>query len=302
MGEVKGIVKHLMRLQRSVAVAALCMVALVVLAAPAMAYDAPYPPNARLMGMGWTYVGVADKPDAACSNPAAFGVNEGEISFSLGAGFGGSLRDHGLLYAGVCDKDRGLGAGGLAFVYQSAADGETTSQLRYATYRLGKSVTDWLSLGAGIGYLRIGDDPRSFVTTDIGVMFNLGYLHAGVQASGVTKSTFGEDEPLKTEFSPEFAAGLSVKPSKSFMIAADVHGLAGRDGAIEPWYSGGAEIWIADRIALRGGAIAEKDDGDWAMSYTGGIGLKTRQGEIGYSLMGKKGGVSAQSVTVSAWF
>ena len=293
---------HLVRRQRGAFAAALCVLGLLAIAAPAMAYDAPYPPNARLMGMGWTYVGVADKPDAACSNPAAFGFDEREIALSLGVGFGGSVKDCDLLYAGVCDKDRGLGAGGLAFVYQKIANEEANGGLRYATYRLGKSVTDWLSLGAGIGYLRIGDDPRSLVTTDIGVMFNLGYLYAGVQASGVTKSTFGEDEPLKTEFSPEFAAGLSVKPSKSFMIAADVHGLAGRDGAIEPWYSGGAEIWIADRIALRGGAIAEKDDGDWAMSYTGGIGLKTRQGEIGYSLMGKKGGVSAQSVTVSAWF
>ena len=118
----------------------------------------------------------------------------------------------------------------------------------------------------------------------------------------MTKSTFGEDEPLKTEFSPEFAAGLS---SEAVQVVYDSCRRSWTSWA--RWrhrtvVSGGAEIWIADRIALRGGAIAEKDDGDWAMSYTGGIGLKTRQGEIGYSLMGKKGGVSAQSVTVSAWF
>ena len=74
------------------------------------------------------------------------------------AGFGGSVKDCDLLYAGVCVQRRGLGAGGLAFVYQKIAN-EANGGLRYATYRLGKSKTDWLSRGAGIGYLRIGDDP-----------------------------------------------------------------------------------------------------------------------------------------------
>ncbi|MDD2202575.1 MAG: hypothetical protein PHP20_10065 [Firmicutes bacterium] len=299
---MKGMVKLLMRLQRSAVMAVLCMVALVVAAAPTMACNSPYPPNARIMGMGWTHVGVADNPDAACSNPAVFGFNEGEISLSLGAGFGGSLKDCNLLYAGICDKDRGLGAGGLAFVYQKTADEEATGGLRYTTYRLGKSVTDWLSLGAGVGYVKIGDDSRSFLTTDVGAMLNFGYLCAGIQASGVTRTTFGEDEPMKTEFSPEFAIGLSVKPSKSFTMAVDLHGLGGRDSGVEPWYSGGAEVWIADSVALRGGAIRERDDGEWATSYTGGVGFKVNQGEIGYSLMWKQGGMSAQYATASARF
>jgi hypothetical protein len=293
---------HLVKGQRSASVAALCILWLLVIAAPTMAYDALYPPNARLMGMGWTWVGVADSPDAACSNPAAFGFNEDEASIALGAGFVGNVKDCDLLYAGICDKDRGLGAGGLAFVYQKTADEGASDGLRYATYRLGKKVADYLSLGAGVGYLKIGGEPQNFLATDIGVMLKAGALYVGIQASGITKSTFGQDEPMKTEFSPEFAIGLSLRPSESFVMGVDVHGLKKGDNGFAPWYSCGAELWLADRLALRCGAIAVEEDGEKAISCSGGVGLKVKQGEIGYAIIRSKDGSNAHAVMATASF
>ena len=98
-----------------------------------MAYDAPYPPNARLMGMGWT-CGVADKPDAACSIRNFWG-QRGGYPFSR-SWFWGQPEDHGLLYAGCAIKIAGLEPVDSHLSIR-ALPTEATSQLRYATYRLG---------------------------------------------------------------------------------------------------------------------------------------------------------------------
>ncbi len=275
-----------------------------VLAAPAAALELPYPPNARLMAMGWTFVGVCDQHDPGRTNPGAYGFNGDQVTLSLGAGFGAGLDldTFNTVYAGVSDMDRGVGGGGLALVYCKAGEGEDGQGLKYATYGIGKKVADWCSLGLSLSYSQAVGSKRGAVTTDAGLMLRLGAISAGVQASSITRSLVGGGIKPETEFTPSVSVGLALVPSRAFTLALDAHGLTGQDEGVEPWYSGGAEVWLKDKIALRAGAFGSFEEGAASLSYTGGVGLRMGKAEIGYALVFSDGGLSAQCVTASSSF
>lgn len=274
------------------------------LAVPAAALELPYPPNARLMAMGWTFVGVYDQHDPGRTNPGAYGFNGDQVTLSLGAGFGAGLDldKFNTVYAGVSDLDRGVGGGGLALVYCKGGEGEDDQGLRYAMYGVGKKVADWCSLGLSLSYSQAVGTKRGALTTDAGLMLRLGAISAGVQASSITRSLVGGGVKPETEFTPSVSVGLALAPSKAFTLALDAHGLTGRGEGIEPWYSGGAEVWLKDKMALRAGAFGSFEDGATNLSYTGGVGLRMGKAEISYALVWSDGGLSAQCVTASSSF
>ena len=271
-----------------------------ILAGPACALELPYPPNARLMAMGWTFVGVVDQHDPGRSNPGAYGFNSDQVTLSLGAGFGAGLDAFSTVYAGVSDLDRGVGGGGLALVYSKAKEGE--HDLKYATYGIGRKVADWCSLGLSLAYAQQSDSERAALTTDTGLLLKIGTLSAGVQASSITTSLVGGGVKMETEFTPEISVGLAFAPSKALTVAVDAHGVVKHDDGAQPWYSGGAEVWLRDKLALRVGAFGSFAEGAADLSYTGGVGIKMGKAEVGYALVWSDGGLRAQCFTASSSF
>jgi len=271
-----------------------------ILAGPASALELPYPPNARLMAMGWTFVGVVDQHDPGRSNPGAYGFNSDQVTLSLGAGFGAGLDAFSTVYAGVSDLDRGVGGGGLALVYSKAEEGE--HDLKYATYGIGRKVADWCSLGLSLAYAQQSDSERAALTTDTGLLLKIGTLSAGVQASSITTSLVGGGVKMETEFTPEISVGLAFAPSKALTVAVDAHGVVKHDDGAQPWYSGGAEVWLRDKLALRVGAFGSFAEGAADLSYTGGVGIKMGKAEVGYALVWSDGGLRAQCFTASSSF
>jgi len=271
-----------------------------ILAGPASALELPYPPNARLMAMGWTFVGVVDQHDPGRSNPGAYGFNSDQVTLSLGAGFGAGLDAFSTVYAGVSDLDRGVGGGGLALVYSKAKEGE--HDLKYATYGIGRKVADWCSLGLSLAYAQQSDSERAALTTDTGLLLKIGTLSAGVQASSITTSLVGGGVKMETEFTPEISVGLAFAPSKALTVAVDAHGVVKHDDGAQPWYSGGAEVWLRDKLALRVGAFGSFAEGAADLSYTGGVGIKMGKAEVGYALVWSDGGLRAQCFTASSSF
>ena len=271
-----------------------------ILAMPAAALELPYPPNARLMAMGWTFVGVPDQHDPGRSNPGAYGFNSEQVTLSLGAGFGAGLDAFNTVYAGVSDMDRGVGGGGLALVYCKAEEGGP--DLKYAVYGIGRKVTDWCSLGLSLAYAQQAHSERAALTADAGLLLKIGALSAGVQASSITTSLVGGGVKMETEFTPEVSVGLAFAPSKAFTMAVDAHGVVKHDDSGAPWYSGGAEVWLKDKLALRVGAFGSFADGAADLSYTGGFGIKMGKAEVGYALVWSDGGLSSQCFTASSSF
>ncbi|MEA4884584.1 MAG: hypothetical protein VB144_13205 [Clostridia bacterium] len=268
--------------------------------APALAYGGPLPPDARLVGMGWTYVGVLDLPNPACANPAAFGFGVDGISGLVGIGIGGSTADGGTLFAGVRDVDRGIGAGGLSIAYRRPAGAEPA--VMHLGYGIGKKLGDRYALGLGIGYARIADSTVQTLTTDAGLALKFGAFSAGVMASGITASRFGDGNTMETDFVPEVSFGLALRPLKPITLAVDAHDVFGRDSTRNPWYSGGVEVWIRDRFALRCGAIASPKTEGVEMSYTGGLGFRAGKVDFGYALTWEAGAASNHCVTIGAKF
>jgi hypothetical protein len=286
---------------RAIVVFALALgLAAAILAGPASALELPYPPNARLMAMGWTFVGVVDQHDPGRSNPGAYGFNSDQVTLSLGAGFGAGLDAFSTVYAGVSDLDRGVGGGGLALVYSKAKEGE--HDLKYATYGIGRKVADWCSLGLSLAYAQQSDSERAALTTDTGLLLKIGTLSAGVQASSITTSLVGGGVKMETEFTPEISVGLAFAPSKALTVAVDAHGVVKHDDGAQPWYSGGAEVWLRDKLALRVGAFGSFAEGAADLSYTGGVGIKMGKAEVGYALVWSDGGLRAQCFTASSSF
>ena len=107
---------------------------------------------------------------------------------------------------------------------------------------------------------------------------------------------------METEFTPEVSVGLAFAPSKAFAMAFDAHGVVRHDDSGEPWYSGGAEVWLRDKLALRVGAFGSFAEGAADLSYTGGFGIKMGKAEVGYALVWSDGGLSAQCFTASSSF
>jgi len=107
---------------------------------------------------------------------------------------------------------------------------------------------------------------------------------------------------METEFTPEVSVGVAFAPSKAFTMAVDAHGVVRHDDSGEPWYSGGAEVWLRDKLALRVGAFGSFAEGAADLSYTGGFGIKMGKAEVGYALVWSDGGLSAQCFTASSSF
>lgn len=291
------------RSRRAVTFAAAFLLAAALLAVPSSAAAGwPEALDARTAGMGLAYVAVTGSPNPVCANPASYGFDIGEVTILGGGAFSGSVSDDCSAFVALRDVDRGSGAGGLSFTYHRSLQESSSTRALSSMYQVGKAPREWLALGVGVGYSKAGADEAPEVTTEAGLILRLGTLRLGALVSDVSSTRLGPVDGPRTTFKPSMSIGVALETAGGLTLAADAHNLLSVDGDDDKWYSGGAELWVSKRFALRCGAMVAGESGDVKTRYTGGFSFKVDKMQIGYAIIAGKGSPSAHCVSASAHF
>jgi hypothetical protein len=265
--------------------------------------------DARLLGMGYSYVGLWGDPNPLYSNPASFGLTRGVLSLSFGTIFGGSGEDMGFRFVSLTDEERDAGAGGFAWgQYKSCEDDNETISNVY-NYMVGQGFKDLGSLGVGLRYVRGSEFSGSTLVsswhgfaTDVGVMFRYKVVALGILARDVAKTQLRFSDGTEQKIAPTYSLGLSLRPLKGAVIALDVHELSMGESVSSGAISGGFEGKITPYIALRGGMILEDGFQGGITAYTGGLGLLFGDFELGYACLVSDEQIKKQCISVMRRF
>jgi hypothetical protein len=253
----------------------------------------------RVAGMGLAHVGVLGAPSPTCTNPASYGFEVTQVSVVAGAAFVPDMKEVAGFVA-MSDVDHGLGAGGFSFSYRRTMEEEPSGTSMKGVYQVGKATNDWLSLGLGVGLVR-SDDADPLLTTEAGAIVKLGAFRVGALVSDITATRFGEDD-IDTAITPSMSVGVAIQTAGGLTIAADAHDLLSSSGETSTWYSGGAELWLGDKVALRGGVILKGEPGDLQASYTAGFGINGAGVTFGYAIAGGGGNPVTHCIGVGGSF
>ncbi|MBM3263226.1 MAG: PorV/PorQ family protein [candidate division Zixibacteria bacterium] len=241
--------------------------------------------GARPMGMGETFVGVADDANAIYWNPAGLPqLQRQELTFTYADLYGLGLRNlYGAYVYPVTDNSAlGVDVFNTGFDDKELQFGQWKFNLGYG-YRWRRLV----SLGATFKYvlMNIGQDNRTLDNAG-GIGFDAGLLitpgsrfRFGLMAQDVTNTSIKHDSG-KSEaiLKRNIRGGVSVRPIDPLLLAADV----------SDRLHFGAEYSIANMFALRGGLQRKiktnsQSDFDGKLVYSGGVGVKYRLVEINYA-------------------
>ncbi len=265
--------------------------------------------DARLLGMGYSYVGLWGDPNPLYSNPASFGLTKGVLSLSFGTFFGGSAEDSTFRFVSLTDEERDAGAGGFAWgqYKRSEDDNETISNVY--NYMVGQGFKDLGSLGVGLRYVSGSEFSGSSLVsswhgfaTDVGVMFRYKVAALGILARDVAKTQLKFSDGTERKVAPTYSLGLSLRPLKGAVIALDVHELSMGESVSGGTISGGFEGRITPHIALRGGMILEDGFQGGITAYTGGLGLFFGDFELGYACLVSDEQIKKQCISMMRRF
>lgn len=265
--------------------------------------------DARLLGMGYSYVGLWSDPNPLYSNPASFGLTRGVLSLSFGTSFRGSADDGSFRFVSVTDEERAAGAGGFAWGQYKWFEGDCELTNNTFNYVVGQAFKDLGSLGIGLRYVR-GTEYSGYTmvsswqgfATDVGVMFSHKMVTLGVLARDVTTTQLKFSDGTGQTVTPTYSLGLSLRPVKGAVIALDVHELSVGDGVTSGAISGGFEGKITPYIALRGGMMLEDGFEGGITAYTGGLGLFLGDFELGYACLVSDEQIKKQCISVMRRF
>ena len=265
--------------------------------------------DARLLGMGYSYVGLWGDPNPLYSNPASFGLTRGVLSLSLGTSFGGCAEDGNFRFVSVTDEARDAGAGGFAWGQYKWFEENSEFTNNTFNYMVGQAFKDLGSLGIGLRYGR-GAEYSGYTmvsswqgfATDVGIMLRHKMVTLGVLARDVTTTQLKFLDGTSQEVAPTYSLGLSLRPVKGAVIALDVHELSVGEGVATGAISGGFEGKLSPYIAVRGGMILEDGFKGGITAYTGGLGLFFGDFELGYACLFSEEQIKKQCLSVMRRF
>ncbi len=265
--------------------------------------------DARLLGMGYSYVGLWGDPNPLYSNPASFGLTRGVLSLELGTDFGGGFEDGNFRFLSITDKDRNAGAGGFAWGQYKWFEDDSELTSNTFNYMVGQSFKDWGALGVGLRYVR-GAERHGYTlvsswqgfATDIGVMLRNEKMTLGALVRDVTTTQLRFSDGTGEKISPTYSLGSSLRPVKGAIIAFDVHEVSFGEEITSAAISGGFEGRLSQYIALRGGIILENGFEGGFTAYTAGIGLFFGDFELGYACLVSEEQVKRQCLSVMRRF
>jgi len=228
-----------------------------------------YGTNARSIGLGRAFLGIADDASAAIINPAGMvQIKSMEASFfqtGLYEGYG--LMGFNLVYPQV---DNSLG---FSFVQLSSQPmdltnkyNETTGTFTDSKMAIGASYAQPilipnLSIGLAGKYVSraLSDNSDSRIIGDVGLLFRpFPFLSFGAVIHNMIDFQLGDDS--KDKFTPLPRAGMAYK-DKYLTVAFDI------ENDLENWFLG-AEYTINEFLILRGGLNYESTNFGFSLAYS----------------------------------
>lgn len=241
--------------------------------------------GARPMGMGGTFVGIADDANTIYWNPAGLaGLQRQEFSFMYSDLYGIDLRNlYGAYVLPISDNNAiGVDMFQIGFDDNELQFGQLKFNASYG-YRWRRK----LSVGATVKYV-FNDTGQDNITLDSGggIGFDLGVLFApnekwrfGVLAQDVSGTSIKHDSGVSEEvFENNLVGGLSYRPVEPLTVGLDIGDRV----------HFGAEYWIKNLFAVRGGlqrnlSPESGSDFDGDLIYSGGAGLRYRLLQFDYA-------------------
>lgn len=234
--------------------------------------------GARALGMGGAFVAVVDDANAVYYNPAGLALIEGRSVTSLYSNMMGAGSYFGAGYA-----QKNVGAAVFGLMSTVPGTDQYGNPIGDVDYREGTLAGGYarafgpVALGGALKlYSQEATVNRGFgVTGDIGALITLPSL-AGVRVGAVARNMLGTvkfESGHQDNFDPSYVLGLSVKPLKGLILAAD-YDVTHSTGRV------GAEYRIVDAFAARAGATMNADK---QYGFTAGAGFAYESFRIDYA-------------------
>ena len=226
--------------------------------------------GARPVALGGAFTAIADDINSIFYNPAGLvNIESTEYVFS----YADWLVDS-KFFSGAFAYKFNFGTIGVSFVHFGINEFEETTPLQpEGTGRMvgagdlalglaySREITDKLSLGGHARYIQetLDEDTRSSVAFDIGTFYNIGFrnLKLGVTLrnlgpdQAVSKVTLSESFPMPIDFNVTLASDILGSRGGDYCLTVAVEN--GFTVDLGDRYRAGAELWLANIIAIRGG-------------------------------------------------
>jgi hypothetical protein len=240
--------------------------------------------NARAVAMGDAYSAVGNDLASIFYNPA--GITQMETERAVLGGYSSWLVGSSMGTFAFAAKTSVATFGVSAIFFQTEEFEERTSQNPAGTGRMvkasdiavgltiAKQLTDKLSFGAQIRYVKEDLDLIDFSTVDVnfGTVFFTGYrstrLAMSLRNLGSDKEVVAQKARIPTVFYISGAGEIYGNLGDPFSVTASVEQAFFTDYAARYYFGG--EAWINNMLALRAGYKTRHDSESWSV----GAGLK----------------------------
>lgn len=226
--------------------------------------------GARPVAMGGAFTAVANDINSIFYNPAGLThIESMEYVFS----YADWLVDS-KFFSGAYGYTTGFGTVGVSFIHFGIAEFEETLPLEpegtgrmvgASNLALGlafaRDITDKLSLGGQVRYVQeiLDQDTRKTVAFDLSTFYNTGFRNLTLGVSlrnlgpdqAVSKATRSETFPMPVDFNVTVASEILGKRDGPYSLTLAFENAFTID--LGDRYRIGAELWLMNLVALRGG-------------------------------------------------
>ncbi len=226
------------------------------------------PVGARSIGMGATYVALANTADAIFLNPGGLSqLNGAEISVFYQRPFGLPDLNFGMVAASFAFRSHRLGIGFLQF-------GNRLYNEQVLAFTYSRSYQQKLHWGLGLKYqaLRIeGYGSAATIGLDFGFVVPLArQLNLGFVVKNLNRPSIGESDERVPQ---TFRIGVSARPNPKIILNVEVF----KDTRFAEEIRFGAEITPIPRLALRAGTANNPS------RFSTGFGIRVDQVNLDYA-------------------
>ncbi len=253
----------------------LLVLAIAFVALPARAQEGALPPTptnyvyARSMALA-AYHGIVGDNDAIFYNPAALAAQKTFIANLAGTMYRvGADTDASMFGGSVVDSVSSPVAAGFSYNYATTLGYHTKGAFGGMTnLAIAFAVGDNLFLGATGTYVNMYSDTRAVnaITMTAGAFLKFGKIFTGGFTGYNLINTYHPDLlPIG------MAAGIALGPGDTFHVTADWQRMYGSNNVHSDKWAAGAEVFLWDVVALRGGWLYSA--GDNAQWWSTGLGF-----------------------------
>lgn len=180
--------------------------------------------------------------------------------------------------SGVMDSTRNLLSGGLSYTFSAIPDGPDARTSHDARLVLGVNLGSMAGLGARVRYLNVSAGPAAPQSQGLdrngfsGFTFDVGlHLHP-LREFSLSVTGYNLNNVNTTAAPIQLGTGAMLSPTRELSFVADVLIDFRSTNATRGVYSGGAELFLANRYALRAGYLYDDTRGG-AQAFTLGAGF-----------------------------